>query len=208
MGVGFTLLYEPTKFYLFGDRFLAEGFIVYPLAYLMGLWWLKANGKILHSIDYYSSALFTWFVVFMREPYIPLAVLLYAGILFDKKFTRWRLVSILIFSILSLSMVFLVFFKDYWFNVVTVSKNTVFSLELAQNHIFGLGVFKIFLYPLYIFWDGRWSILRHILIGISSVFLVLVGIYIVKLKKLKVVVFLILFLGIANVRIVPPGYAF
>src|SRR3989344_780100 len=34
---GFSVLYETTKGYVFGERFLAEALIVYPLVYLLGL---------------------------------------------------------------------------------------------------------------------------------------------------------------------------
>lgn len=40
-GLLFVIFYESYNIYLFGDRFLAEGIIVYPLAYMAGLIWLK-----------------------------------------------------------------------------------------------------------------------------------------------------------------------
>src|SRR3989344_5269199 len=39
----FIIIFELSKFYVFGDRFLAEGIIVYPIVYLAGLTLLKLS---------------------------------------------------------------------------------------------------------------------------------------------------------------------
>ena len=70
------LFYEATKFYVFGDHFLGEAFIVYPLIYMLGLVWEKANKRELNKYDFILSAFFSWFCIFAREPYIPLALIL------------------------------------------------------------------------------------------------------------------------------------
>src|SRR4030042_4993493 len=39
VGFGFALLFETTKGYLFGERFLSESMIIYPLVYVWDLVW-------------------------------------------------------------------------------------------------------------------------------------------------------------------------
>ncbi len=85
--LAFLLVFESTKFYLFGDRFLAEGFIIYPFVYLFGITWLKIGKKAIKTYDYILSGIFAWFVIFMREPFIPVGVLLYLLIIFNKSST-------------------------------------------------------------------------------------------------------------------------
>src|SRR3989344_7553536 len=48
----FALLFEFSKFYIFGDRFLSEGMIVYPLVYIVGIVWLKLSNHKPLTIDY------------------------------------------------------------------------------------------------------------------------------------------------------------
>jgi hypothetical protein len=78
--LGWILLYECTKYYAFGDRFLAEGVIVYPLVYLIGIAWYLYHQKKVYRVDCVAIVLATWLVMVMREPYIPLVVVLFAAI--------------------------------------------------------------------------------------------------------------------------------
>src|SRR3989344_1861502 len=41
----FVIIFELSKFYVFGDRFLAEGIIVYPIVYLTGVVLLKLSNE-------------------------------------------------------------------------------------------------------------------------------------------------------------------
>src|SRR3989344_2254810 len=64
LALPFIVTFELSKFYVFGDRFLAEGIIVYPLVYLFGIVLIKLSKQKLYSIDYLLSAIFAWFVIF------------------------------------------------------------------------------------------------------------------------------------------------
>lgn len=203
-GIGFVLFYEVTKFYVFGDRFLAEAIIVYPLVYLFGIVWYKLNNKKLHKIEYILAAFFTWFIIFLREPFIPLAIFLFIIIIHDRKLTKTMFISILILILLisySFSQIPLV---DYIFNVFTINKNVVINKE----DIFSIEILKIIFYPFYIFFDGKWSNFRIILMSLSSLFITFYILLIIKTKKWKMLGIVAIVLSLANIRYVTPGQVF
>lgn len=145
VGLGFAFLYETTKGYLFGERFLAEALIVYPLVYLVGL-----VGKKISSIERVATAILIWFVIFSREPYILLALFLYVIVKPSGG----------VFLGLSLAALLIHNLKDYFFNVVTV--NTILAA--------GGNIFQSFVYPVLIFFNGTWNMFRWVEVGIAVLF--------------------------------------
>jgi len=96
--IGFTLFYEITKFYIFGDRFLGEGVVVYPIIYLAGVILEKYNNKNLIAIDYLLITIFSWFIIFTRETFVPLVAGFWVILLLDNyknKYIRFSLFSFL-----------------------------------------------------------------------------------------------------------------
>lgn len=204
---GFVFLYEFSKFYVFGDRFLAEGAIVYPLVYMMGLVWQKYINKRLYWHDYILSSFFAWFVIFMREPYIIISVALLFLIFFGKPFSFSKKMALGLFALLVVAFLSIMPLSEYFFNVVTVSSQ-IFRSEAGDNNLLGLGAINIFIYPILIFFGGEWNIFRYFLVGLDSVFLAsFLFLFPVKEKR-KALFFLFLILGLANVRIFPPGKIF
>ncbi|KKU81013.1 MAG: hypothetical protein UY08_C0004G0021 [Candidatus Gottesmanbacteria bacterium GW2011_GWA1_47_8] len=177
-GFAFALLYETTKGFLFGERFLAESMIVYPLVYLFGLVWQKKT----YRFEPITVAVATWFVVFSREPYVPLALLfLWCH--------RSRL-TVTLFVLLSMGTIFFHNVSAYWWNVVTVNAKAVGE---------GLSP-SIFTYPITVFFGGQWNFFRWIEV-------VLTGFLLLSLLRsgYKRVFFVFLVLGLANIRPVDPG---
>lgn len=205
--LGFVLLYEFSKFYVFGDRFLAEGMIVYPLVYMVGLVWQKYTHKKLYWYDYILSSLFAWFIIFMRESYVILSFVLFLLIIFGKPFSYSKKLALGIFILLVIFFLAIMPLPEYFFNVVTVN-NQIFHTEAVENNLLGFGVVKLFVYPILILFGGEWNIFRHFLVGLDFVFLVSF-LFLLKLKEKRRVLFIFfLILGLANVRIVPPGKIF
>lgn len=207
-GLLFVLFYEPTKYYLFGDHFLAEAMIVYPLVYLVNLLWEKLEEKDLSVGDYLISAIFTWFIIFMREPFVPVALLLYLIILWNKKDLQLKYFSVILFFSLSISTFLFFPFKDYLFNVFRANVSFVLPNQAISKGIFDMGIFKIFAYPFYIFFGDKWNYFRNVLVGLDLIFLSSVAIVIVKKKIFKKIVLFFVILGLANIRSVPPGTIF
>lgn len=171
LGVAFSVFYETTKGFLFGERFLAEALIVYPIVYLVGL-----VGKNITKTEKIFASVFIWFIVFSREPYVPLALLLLI-------FVRTHFA---VFVVLSLVTIFVHPLKDYFFQVFTV--NTVVASEF--------NILQSLFYPVLIFFGGQWNIFRYIEIGI----------FILLFLAIRKKIFLsFLLLAFSNIRSVPPG---
>lgn len=192
-GVGFVLFYETTKYYLFGDRFLAEAMIVYPLVYLFGLLWLKWQKRKIYPIELILSAIFAWFIIFSRAPYIPVALLIYFLIIRHAGFSS---ASFLTFASLSLITLLLLPLPDYLFNVVKLNLNRVTFNPQG------------FIYPLWLLFGGQWNFFRIILTGLDVVFLVLTSFFAFQKKKFKEIGLIFLILGSTNLRGIPPGKIF
>lgn len=197
----FIFFFEFTKFYVFGDRFLAENLVVYPLVYNFNLIWEKFNNRKIFTFDFLLAAIFTWFVIFTREPFILLSLFLFGLFLYNKNKIKIKLVSALIFLVLSFLTLSKVPILDYYFNVFTINFET-FGGEL--NFI---RVFESFFYPIYLFASSEKNIFRFLLLSLSSLFIFLTLNFLLKKKfKLIILVFLVLFL--ANIRSVLPGRIF
>src|SRR3989344_858568 len=133
IAIPFILILELSKFYVFGDRFLAEGIIVYPVVYLSGLALLKLSKRKLYTIDYTLSVLFTWFVIFSREPYIPLALLLFI-IIFWGKLDKTKKILLGIFVILTIGLLaYIGDLKEYYFNVVTFNLKAILPVDVSAS---------------------------------------------------------------------------
>ena len=203
----FVLLYEFSKFYIFGDRFLAEGVVVYPLVYMIGLVWQKYTTKKIYWYDYVLSSIFTWFVIFMREPYILISFVLFLLIFLGKPFSHIKKLSFGLFILLVVLFLAIMPLPDYFFNVVTVNSQ-ILSSEIGENNILGLGALKLFSYPIIIFFGGEWNIFRYFLVGLDLVFLISFLFLLKSKEKRWILLISFLILGLANVRIVPPGKIF
>ena len=205
--LGFVFLYEFSKFYVFGDRFLAEGVIVYPLVYMVGLVWQKYTSKKLYWYDYLLSSLFAWLIIFMREPYIIISFVLFFLIFFGKPFSYLKKIALGLFVLLVLIFLAITPLPEYFFNVVTVNGQILRS-EGGENNLLGFGVVQLFVYPILILFGGEWNIFRHFLVGLDLIFLISF-LFLLKVKeKRRILLLLFLILGFANVRIVPPGKIF
>lgn len=206
IGIAFTIFFELTKFYLFGSLFLAESVIVYPIAYMTGLIVLGNDKKFeVRSTDVIISSVLAWFVIFMREPYAPLAIFQFIVILYLYKNKKIRSIAISLFGVLSTITLATLPLKEYYYQLVTINANSVGGAELESNNIFGTGVLKVFFYPIYIFISGEANFFRLILIILSVIFIVLFGWFIFRKKQYIVAFLIFITLGLANIRFIEPG---
>lgn len=202
----FTAIFELTKFYLFGDRFLGDSMIIYPISYLTGLILLKFTKQKLLTIDYYAASLFTWFIIFMREPYIPLALLAFFIIIWDKPLRQVAKISAVLFLILSFITVFSHDVGEYFFNVVIFNYQINLPSEISANMI-GNRFTQALFYPIYIFFYGNMNILKQILLLIDALFLINIFV-LLKNKAYKLTATILVLLALANIRVVVPGTTF
>ena len=203
----FTIIFEFSKFYLFGDRFLMENVIVYPLIYMIGIVIYKIKGQKLYLLDYIFAAVFCWFTIFAREPYIPLVLFIYFVFILGKHISKDIKISVAVLIVLSLITIFAHDIKEYFFDVVTTNLQANITPDLGVNGLPGPRIMQIFFYPIYILFYGKSDIFKNLLLGIDIVFLI----YLIKLikdKSYKVIAFILIALGLANIRVVPPGITF
>ncbi len=200
----FTIIFEFSKFYLFGDRFLAESYIVYPIVYLAIITIYKFSNEKIFNFEYILAAIFTWFIIFSREPYIPLSLFVFFLIMIGN-ITFYKKLSLAIFILLSLVTIFSFNISDFYFNVVLVNFHSVLFQEIKGQN-FG-GPIEALFYPIFIFIDGPMNIFRTFLIGIDIMFIISF-IKIIKDKKylLSLIIFIVLFLS--NLRPTLPGKPF
>lgn len=206
-GAAFVLFYETTKYYLFGHLFLPEALVVYLLVYLFGLNWQKIEKNRLSSLDFLTAGVLTWLVIFLREPYAPIAILLYIFLLWGKKLTKAKILSLSLFGSLSLLTLLSVPWSDYFFNLVTVNRGFV-SQATQSTGLQGIRLFKVFLYPFYLLFGGQQNHFRVFLVGLDLVFLFLAGVLVISLKKYQSVGFVFLALGLTSLRWVEPGFIY
>lgn len=199
--LGFILIFELSKFYVFGDRFLAEALIVYPLIYLTGLGFEKIQKINLRKYDYVLAAIFSWFVIFMREPYVPLAVFLFVVIAVDKNLKKTKIFPIAILATLSIVTFAYHNFSELYFNLVTVNQTLLSESSFPEN------ILKGFLYPVWILFPGENTLFHSVLIALSIPFLIMSAL-VLKNKQYKIISFVWVSLLFANLRPAPPGLSF
>lgn len=207
IGLVFILCYESIKYYIFGDRFLAEGIIVYPLVYLMGICLDGIRLKKISIIDVIVAPILSWFVIFMREPYAPLSFWLYIVIVFlYRNKDRILFSSLFIFLILSIGIFIFFPITDYLYNVFYINLNSILIENIANDKLIIIKILRIIGYPIDIFLEGKITFLRLHMIILSSIY-----IYTICLlfnKNNKFIFFSIFTFALANLRPVLPGTMF
>lgn len=195
----FFIFFEFTKFYIFGDRFLAEGLVVYPLSYLVFMSWQKLQGNKVKNYDYVLSALFSWLAIFLREIFIPVSLILFLFIILPiKRSDKFKILSVGVFLFLTIVSLLSINIKDYYFEMVTVNK--VFFTQ-------GFDLLKIIFYPVFILTSDKWNLFRAVLTGANLLF-IFSFLYLILFKK-KLKYFLVFVpLILANLRVVEPGRLF
>ncbi|HEV2340123.1 MAG TPA: hypothetical protein VGT05_05230 [Patescibacteria group bacterium] len=204
-GFVFVCIFELTKYFLFGTTFLAESFVVYPIVYILGVVWDVLQKRNIKNIDFWLATIGTWFVLWMREPYIPITLFLYLILLLSKRSLRTKIGAIVLITSLSSLTIMSLPLHDYLFELITVNQTAVIAPEFQSNHIAGFGAIALFLYPLLIFFQGIVTYFRGVLILVDLLFLFTFFQYFIHSKQWKNGLCLIFILGISNIRMIPPG---
>jgi hypothetical protein len=205
IAVGFVLLYEPIKYYFHGNLFLAESLIIYPLLYLFLLVILIKQEKIM-IIESILVGIFIWFVFFMREPYVPLVFFLFISYCLKFKKSKYLIISLIVFSILTFFTLLTVNFKDYFYQLFEVNNLRVFNNK--EDGLTLIGFIKSFFYPVQILFGGYWNHFRIIITTYSILLLFLIVLVKVFFKKNWQILFIFISLGLAALRTIEPGKIF
>lgn len=201
-GVLFLLLYESTKYYMYGYQFIGEAFIIYPLVYLLGLLWESFESKRLSRTDVFVACVFTSVVLWTREPYVPVATIL-GSMLFwrERNHLAIKWVAVL-FGIVVLIPFALFPLREY---VEQVFIANIPAASAGGGGGFVLSTLRSVFYPLSIFFQGTWSYVRVIEIGVAAFFWVGVTLWLKEANKYTWIAVIFGILALAGIRTVPPG---
>jgi len=198
-------IFELTKFYIFGDRFLAEGMIVYPMIYLCLLVVQAVRKNTVYVWEYILAAICSWFIFWMREPFMPWSVIAF-GILFvlqvrniKKRKPLW--IGLGIFLLFHIVTVLLLPMKEYVFNVIV----TNLQHEVAVQPWTPGTVLQIIFYPVFVLFGGFSNQFQTVLWIASGLFCLMVIYELLWKKRFGLVFVLAILLAAANLRVVPVG---
>ncbi len=197
----FSLVFETFKFYVFGDRFLAEGISVYLLVYLLGVCFQALNKKFLKK-DLIAVPFLCLSVILLREPLIPASLLLfgiYIYLLFKSKKNN---VIVPILLLITPIMLFAtsIDIRAYYLNLVTINQ-LVIEASTRAGYIWDLGL--SFFYPIYVIGSPEsFTFFRSITFTLSIIFLTSLLLYAVYHKTLKGLLLIVFTLFVVNLR--PP----
>ncbi|MFZ2025223.1 MAG: hypothetical protein WAV51_03005 [Microgenomates group bacterium] len=199
------VVFESTKFYLFGDRFLAEGFIVYPMMYLMMLIGQVVVKKRIYAWEYLLAAVCSWFIFWTREPFMPWALIV-LGILFvigykEKAHRKYIGISAGIFLLFHVLTILVLPAREYVFNVITINVEQEVGVQLWNIQTF----LQIVFYPVFVIAKGFGTIFQNVLLVLSVIFCGLVVYELLWKKRYGLVGVLLGILAVSNIRVVPAG---
>ena len=87
--------------YVFANRFLSEAMIASPLGYMTMLMLLPLLKRKIYQLEIPVSAFLTWFVIFSREPFVPVALALFAILLYQSKSRKNAFISLILFVLMT-----------------------------------------------------------------------------------------------------------
>jgi len=206
-GLIFALIYELTKNHLYGNLFLAETFVAYPLAFLIGLALFKKFP--LKTSEMFLVGVLLTVCTLTLGPIWP-GILFLCLVLLVKQFKnlktpRLKVMSIIFFTLGSLSTFIVVlpyinvagFFEYYIlgnFSTMVPHSSTYWQNSLPQSFITPFISLMI-----------KGSDDHLMLIRILSILLILDLAYVFFLKKFSRGLIIFILLGLFNIRFINPG---
>jgi len=199
------ILFEATKFYAFGDRFLAEGIIVYPMMYLTLLVWNKSIGKVVYAWEYVIAVVCSWFIFWMREPFMPWSVVAICMLFFiaykDSHQKKNLLQGIIVIIVLHLITIMTLPMNEYIFNVIQA--NMMHEVSVQSWTV--LTIAHIVFYPVFVLIKGFGGLFQNSLFVLSIIFFVGIVYELLWKKRYVAIGIVVLLLAAANMRVVPVG---
>jgi len=129
--------------YAFGDRFLGESIVAPAIGFLFGLSYVVFQKRRLTIFDGIVAIFILWLVIFTREPYIPIAVVLFGIIL--SGFAGWKrqlMLGLLIILLCGIT-VSLLPVNDWWYQVVMINKEYHVGSALTLPYIWSMIVYPV-----------------------------------------------------------------
>lgn len=200
-----VLIYEPLKIFLLGNLFLSESLVVYPLVYLIS--WVLTVHKHLYKLEIPLIGFCLSLCFFLLSPLWPLLLFLSSLIIIKLRRSKignfWWL-GILIGAILPIGLTLnFVSLPDYFYNAFYINFNYYIPITSKDSWI--ITALNAFSSPLLAFTNFQNNNATLQVIRILSVALLLNCLFLIKQNNWRLLMMIVLFLGLANIRFVSPG---
>lgn len=196
--LGTVIFFELSKIYLFGNLFLAESFVAYPLIYLTAL----VFQKDIKIIEFLFIGLVVGFVLVMLSPIWPLTGFLIFMLVFGH-FKKQNFFSFLL-GVLMVILVVVPFIsiKDYIFNAFYINFN--YYIPITSGEPFIVSVIKSFFTPINSFFTAEGNAVVWLVRIFSMIFFINLFL-LIKRKDFKLLAIVLVILTLANIRYISPG---
>lgn len=199
----FSAIFELSKSYLFGNLFLPESLIVYPLVFLSGL--VIREGKLRRK-SLLGAGLIAGLCIFLLEAVWPV-IFLMGALLIKKSFPKKHASFLLLGLSAVVCFVFLFCFAKGYVNY-TLMDNLVYTVpnyhQAYYSEPWSLTLVKSFLTPVLSFGSQNATTTLYIIRVFTILFLLNLIFLVLRGRKAQVLITLTL-LGLANIHFVSPG---
>jgi hypothetical protein len=197
-----VIIYELTKLFLLGNIFLPESLVVYPLIWLLSIFFLGT--KKLKQWELVLSGFSLSAVIFLLAPLWPLALMLFVLLLARSgdRFNTLKLVFLGGLPILALSF-WVSSFLDYLHQAIYI--NLRYFVPLTSTEPLTTSLFKAFVAPVLSFFSQAESAPTLRVIQMLSLLLIFNVFLLIKSRKFSLVIFSVLVLFLSNLRYIQPG---
>lgn len=196
----FLLIFEVSKFFLFGDMFLSESLVIYPLIYLTSLIFILK----IHPWEYLLVGIILGLCIYLLAPVWPLLFVILIFLIIKEKKERLKKTNYIFWGLTLASLLILPFIsmREYFF--YSIYTNFKYYIPLTSEGNFALGILKSFISP-FLSFNSAISSETGWIIKLLSVTLLFNYIALLKSRQTKIVALILLILGLGNIRFVTPG---
>lgn len=203
VGLVFPIVYETSKFYLFGNLFLPESLVVYPLIFLAGLATKKGKSG---PAEILFSGILLGIDAFLLGPIWP-ALFLATALLMKKAVNKQSAAFLFLGFLCIFAACFLFSSLPGYINYYLVDnlKYTVPNYHQAYySEPWVLTIIKSFLTPVLGFTGNTTTVTAQIIKVFSLAFLADL-IFLIRRKKTEEALTVVVLLGLTNIHFVSPG---
>ncbi len=199
------IIFEISKVYLLGNLFLSESLAVYPVLYLI-LLLLEEKKEKVNNYELLLIGLLIGFAAFILAPLWPFLFVYLLFFIWLKKIRIKEFGFIILGGIPSL-LICLPFVDIYYYFYNVFYINYVYYIPLGHDEKQPMAFIKGLLSPVTTLILPIQNITDSIgfIMKIISLFFFASVVYLLKLRKFRVLAIIIILLGLANIRYVVPG---
>lgn len=198
----FVIIYELTKSYLFGNLFLAESLVIYPILFLIGI--VINEKKKLNHLSLIFCGICIALSAFLLGPIWPVLGFLTILLLYTQKDHFTKSLVLLFLGMLTIILPICFYASVNGYFEYYLFYNLIYTVPNYQNEPWAQTLLKSFCTPVLSFLQTNTTPALTI-IRTFSLLMIINMIFLISKRKSKLIFTIILLLGLANIRFVPPG---